>query len=66
MGYVRRGFLGHLFPPEMRETKVEEDKLRDREDFRNKKAKTTGNEFGQQKSNANRSSFQQKPNGPVP
>ncbi|XP_049359236.1 uncharacterized protein LOC125823921 [Solanum verrucosum] len=28
---------------------VEEDKLRDREEFRNKKAKT-GNEFGQQKS----------------
>ncbi|XP_049372700.1 uncharacterized protein LOC125837660 [Solanum verrucosum] len=28
---------------------VEEDKLRDREEFRNKKAKTSGNEFGQQK-----------------
>ncbi|KAK4729518.1 hypothetical protein R3W88_022506 [Solanum pinnatisectum] len=31
---------------------AEEDKLRDREEFRNKKAKT-GNESGQQKSNAN-------------
>ncbi|KAH0679012.1 hypothetical protein KY284_020097 [Solanum tuberosum] len=43
---------------------VEEDKLRDREEFRNKKAKT-GNESGQQKSNANRSSFQQKKKGPA-
>ncbi|XP_049368436.1 uncharacterized protein LOC125833339 [Solanum verrucosum] len=45
---------------------VEEDKLRDREEFRNKKAKTTRNESGQQKSNVNRSSFQHKPNGPAP
>ena len=36
---------------------VEEEKLRDREEFRNKRAKT-GNESGQQKGNANRSSFQ--------
>ena len=28
---------------------VEEEKLRDREEFRNKKAKTLGNEFEQQK-----------------
>ncbi|KAH0709413.1 hypothetical protein KY284_010840 [Solanum tuberosum] len=44
---------------------VEEDKLRDREEFRNKKAKT-GNEFGQQKSNANWSSFKHKQKGPAP
>ncbi|KAH0642176.1 hypothetical protein KY285_034832 [Solanum tuberosum] len=44
---------------------VEEEKLRDREEFRNKKAKI-GNEFGQQRSNVNRSSFQQKQNGPAP
>ncbi|XP_049348503.1 uncharacterized protein LOC125813019 [Solanum verrucosum] len=41
---------------------VEEEKLRDREEFKNKRAKT-GNEFGQQKSSTNRSSFQQKQNG---
>ncbi|KAG5598937.1 hypothetical protein H5410_030307 [Solanum commersonii] len=41
---------------------VEEEKLRDREEFKNKKAKI-GNESGQQKSNANRSSFQQKQKG---
>uniref|UniRef100_M1D907 Gag-pol protein n=1 Tax=Solanum tuberosum TaxID=4113 RepID=M1D907_SOLTU len=44
---------------------VEEEKLRDREEFKNKRAKT-GNESGQQKSNANRSSFQQKQKGPAP
>ncbi|KAH0730162.1 hypothetical protein KY289_001350 [Solanum tuberosum] len=44
---------------------VEEEKLRDREEFRNKKAKI-GNESGQQRSNVNRSSFQQKQKGPVP
>ncbi|KAG5620317.1 hypothetical protein H5410_005535, partial [Solanum commersonii] len=44
---------------------VEEEKLRDREEFRNKKAKTE-NEFGQQKGNMNRSSFQQKQKGPAP
>uniref|UniRef100_M1DYW8 Retrotransposon gag protein n=1 Tax=Solanum tuberosum TaxID=4113 RepID=M1DYW8_SOLTU len=37
---------------------VEEDKLRDREKFRNKKAKTSMNESGQQKSNVNLSYFQ--------
>ncbi|WMV42511.1 hypothetical protein MTR67_035896 [Solanum verrucosum] len=45
---------------------VEEDQLRDKEEFKNKRAKTSGNEFGQQKSNANRSSFQQKQKGPTP
>uniref|UniRef100_M1DZR4 Gag-pol polyprotein n=1 Tax=Solanum tuberosum TaxID=4113 RepID=M1DZR4_SOLTU len=45
---------------------VEEDKLRYREEFRNEKAKTSGNESGQQKSNANRSSFQHKQKGPAP
>ncbi|KAH0689359.1 hypothetical protein KY289_016717 [Solanum tuberosum] len=44
---------------------VEEEKLRDREEFKNKRAKT-GNESGQQKSNASRSSFQQKQKGPAP
>uniref|UniRef100_M1DMG3 Gag-pol polyprotein n=1 Tax=Solanum tuberosum TaxID=4113 RepID=M1DMG3_SOLTU len=39
---------------------VEEDKLRDREEFKNKRSKTSGNESGQQKSIANRSSFQHK------
>ncbi|KAG5579337.1 hypothetical protein H5410_049964, partial [Solanum commersonii] len=38
---------------------VEEEKLRDREEFKNKRAKT-GNESGQQKSSANQSYFQQK------
>ncbi|WMV18626.1 hypothetical protein MTR67_012011 [Solanum verrucosum] len=42
---------------------VEEEKQRDREEFKNKRAKT-GNEFRQQKSNANWSSVQQKQNGP--
>ncbi|KAG5605349.1 hypothetical protein H5410_026841 [Solanum commersonii] len=45
---------------------VEDDKLRDREEFKNKRAKTSGNEYGQQKSNANRSSFQQKQKGRAP
>ncbi|XP_049361078.1 uncharacterized protein LOC125825835 [Solanum verrucosum] len=45
--------------------RVDEDKLRDRGEFRNKKAKTTSNESGQQKGNANRPSFQQKPTGLV-
>ncbi|XP_049395563.1 receptor-like protein Cf-9 homolog [Solanum stenotomum] len=44
---------------------VEEEKLRDREEFRSKRAKT-GNESGQQKGNANRSSFQQRQRGPAP
>uniref|UniRef100_M1D8V3 Retrotransposon gag protein n=1 Tax=Solanum tuberosum TaxID=4113 RepID=M1D8V3_SOLTU len=58
-------FFGHFFPRELKETKVEEEKLSDREEFRNKKAKI-GNESGQQKGNVNRSSFQQKQKGPVP
>uniref|UniRef100_M1D447 Gag-pol protein n=1 Tax=Solanum tuberosum TaxID=4113 RepID=M1D447_SOLTU len=45
---------------------VEEDKLKDREEFKNKRAKTSGNEFRQQKSSANRSSFQQKQKRPAP
>uniref|UniRef100_M1DY51 Retrotransposon gag protein n=1 Tax=Solanum tuberosum TaxID=4113 RepID=M1DY51_SOLTU len=44
---------------------VEKDKLRDREEFKNKRAKTSGDESGQQKSNANRSSFQSKQKGPA-
>ncbi|WMV36882.1 hypothetical protein MTR67_030267 [Solanum verrucosum] len=44
---------------------VEEEKLRDREVFGNKKAKT-GNESGQQRGNVNRSSFQEKQKGPAP
>ena len=45
--------------------KVEEENLRDKEEFKNKRAKTW-NEFGQQKSNDNRSSFQRKQKGPAP
>uniref|UniRef100_M1DQF4 Retrotransposon gag protein n=1 Tax=Solanum tuberosum TaxID=4113 RepID=M1DQF4_SOLTU len=45
---------------------VMEDKLKDREEFKNKRAKTSGNESGQQKSNVNRSSFQHKHKGPAP
>ncbi|KAH0665107.1 hypothetical protein KY285_026313 [Solanum tuberosum] len=43
---------------------VVEEKLRDIEEFKNKKAKT-GNESGQQRSNVNHSSFQHKKNGPT-
>uniref|UniRef100_M1DGK1 Gag-pol polyprotein n=1 Tax=Solanum tuberosum TaxID=4113 RepID=M1DGK1_SOLTU len=39
---------------------------RDKEEFKNKKAKTSGNESGQHKSNANRFSFQHKQKGPAP
>ncbi|WMV07605.1 hypothetical protein MTR67_000990 [Solanum verrucosum] len=45
---------------------VEKDQLRDREEFKNKRVKTSGNESGQQKSNVNRSSFQHKQKGPAP
>ncbi|KAG5595585.1 hypothetical protein H5410_036817 [Solanum commersonii] len=45
---------------------VEKDKLMDREEFKNKRAKTSRNESRQKKGNANRSSFQQKQNGPAP
>ncbi|KAH0694961.1 hypothetical protein KY285_022058 [Solanum tuberosum] len=43
---------------------VEEEKLRDREEFRNKRAKTR-DESGQQKGISNRSSFQQRQKGPA-
>ncbi|KAH0765914.1 hypothetical protein KY285_001785 [Solanum tuberosum] len=47
-------FLGCFFPREMREAKqVEEEKLRDMKEFRNKKAKTW-NEYGHQRSNCSR------------
>lgn len=46
--------------------RVEEDKLRDRKEFKNKRAKTSGNESVQQKSNVNQSSFQHKQKGPAP
>ncbi|KAG5594468.1 hypothetical protein H5410_035700, partial [Solanum commersonii] len=45
--------------------KVEGDKLRDKDEFKNKKAKT-GNESEQQKSNANRYSFHQRKKGLTP
>ncbi|WMV20165.1 hypothetical protein MTR67_013550 [Solanum verrucosum] len=45
---------------------VEEDKLKDKKEYKNKMSKTSGNEFGQQKSNVNRSSFQHKQKGPAP
>ncbi|WMV46909.1 hypothetical protein MTR67_040294 [Solanum verrucosum] len=45
---------------------VEKNQLKDREEFENKRAKTSGNESGQQKSNANRSSFLHKKKGLAP
>uniref|UniRef100_M1DFU2 Gag-pol polyprotein n=1 Tax=Solanum tuberosum TaxID=4113 RepID=M1DFU2_SOLTU len=45
---------------------VEKDQLKDREEFENKRAKTSGNEFGQQESNVNQFSFQHKQKGPAP
>ncbi|KAG5630689.1 hypothetical protein H5410_002406 [Solanum commersonii] len=48
--------MGSFSPRDLREAKVEEDKLRDREEFRNKKAKTIWIESWQLKSNANWSS----------
>uniref|UniRef100_M1DCJ1 Retrotransposon gag protein n=1 Tax=Solanum tuberosum TaxID=4113 RepID=M1DCJ1_SOLTU len=45
---------------------VEKDRLKDREKFENKRAKTSRNEFGQQMSNENRSCFQHKQKGPAP
>uniref|UniRef100_M1D8G3 Gag-pol polyprotein n=1 Tax=Solanum tuberosum TaxID=4113 RepID=M1D8G3_SOLTU len=44
----------------------EEDKLKDREEFKNKTAKTSGNKSRQQKSNVDRSSFQHKQKGHAP
>jgi len=46
--------------------KVEEDKMKDREEFKNKRAKRSRNEFRQHKSSVNGSSFQQKQKGPAP
>ncbi|WMV49790.1 hypothetical protein MTR67_043175 [Solanum verrucosum] len=45
---------------------VEKDKLRDREEFKNKRVKTSRNESGKRKSNVNRSSFQHKQRRPAP
>jgi len=45
---------------------VEEDKLKDREEFNNKRAKIVGEEFKQQKNDANQSSLPQKQKRPVP
>ena len=44
---------------------IEQDKLREREEFWNKKAKTIENESSQLKRIVKRSSFQQKTNGPT-
>ncbi|WMV49481.1 hypothetical protein MTR67_042866 [Solanum verrucosum] len=53
------GFRQGLIP-------TEKNQLKDREELENKRANTSGNKFGQQKSNANRSSFQHKQEGPSP
>ncbi|XP_069144446.1 uncharacterized protein [Solanum lycopersicum] len=45
---------------------VEDDKLRDREEFKNKRVKALGNESGQQKSRVSRSSVQHKHKRPTP
>ncbi|WMV19413.1 hypothetical protein MTR67_012798 [Solanum verrucosum] len=45
---------------------VEKNQLKDREEFENKRAKTSGNESRKQKSNVNRSSFQHKQKRPDP
>ncbi|KAG5586598.1 hypothetical protein H5410_047032, partial [Solanum commersonii] len=45
----------------------EKDKLKDKEEFRSKRQKTTCHESGLQKNeNVNQSSFQQRPTGPAP
>ncbi|KAH0784113.1 hypothetical protein KY290_003711 [Solanum tuberosum] len=54
-----------LFVAGLSRLSIEEEKLRDREEFRNKRAKI-GCEPGQQKGNASRSSFQQRQRGPAP
>ncbi|XP_049386272.1 uncharacterized protein LOC125850472 [Solanum stenotomum] len=51
--------MGRFFP-------LEKDKPKKREEFKNKRAKTSGNQFRQQKSNAKRSFSQQKQKGPAP
>lgn len=45
---------------------VEDDKLRDREEFKNKRVKALGNESGQQKSRVSRSCVQHKHKRPTP
>ncbi|KAG5614458.1 hypothetical protein H5410_014282 [Solanum commersonii] len=45
---------------------VEEDKLKDREEFKDERAKIVGDEFRQQKNDANQSSLPQKQKGPAP
>ncbi|WMV59047.1 hypothetical protein MTR67_052432 [Solanum verrucosum] len=49
--------------PRLSDKEIEQDKLKDREGFKNKRAKASGNESVQQKSNMNRSSFQHKQKG---
>ncbi|XP_049391459.1 uncharacterized protein LOC125855810 [Solanum stenotomum] len=44
---------------------VEEDKLKDREEFKDKRAKIVGDEFRQQKNDDNQSSLPQKQKGPA-
>ncbi|KAG5576964.1 hypothetical protein H5410_057098 [Solanum commersonii] len=46
--------------------KLEKENLRNREEFKNTRAKASGKEFGKEKSNANRSSFQHKQKGSSP
>ena len=45
---------------------VEEDKLKDKEGFKNRRAKISGNEFRQQKSSMKQSVIQQKHKEPAP
>ncbi|KAG5631689.1 hypothetical protein H5410_003406 [Solanum commersonii] len=45
---------------------VEEDKLKDREEFNDKRAKIVGDEFRHQKNDANQSALPQKQKGPAP
>uniref|UniRef100_M1CUE9 Gag-pol polyprotein n=1 Tax=Solanum tuberosum TaxID=4113 RepID=M1CUE9_SOLTU len=45
---------------------VEKNQLKDREEFEHKRARASGNESGQQKSNVNQSSFQHKQKRPAP
>ncbi|WMV51013.1 hypothetical protein MTR67_044398, partial [Solanum verrucosum] len=56
----------HWATPKKVVQQVEKDQLKDKEEFENKKAKTPRKESGQQKSNANRSSFQHKQKRPAP
>uniref|UniRef100_M1DFE4 Retrotransposon gag protein n=1 Tax=Solanum tuberosum TaxID=4113 RepID=M1DFE4_SOLTU len=45
---------------------VEEDKFKDREEFKDNRAKIVGDEFKQQKNDANQSSLPKKQKGPAP